>query len=174
MNPVDHPNCNFTFTGPTDEIGDLRCEIVATDRDDDAEGAAYVSHVVSYWQPTVDELAELNAGGYVRLGVWALPIPPLSVMVEPADETAAAPAITAPAPVTTLDLVVKGHEIHAEPSTMPVDATDLLNLALDLAGVSRYGDWELRDADGVRFEPNDVIAERPQPFYIDPTPGWDG
>lgn len=72
MEPVKRRSHNFTYKGPTPDIGDLSCE-----RRDGA--------VFSHWQPTEEELATLNAGGAVELGIYVEPIPPVSVAVVPAE-----------------------------------------------------------------------------------------
>ena len=40
--------------------------------------------VVSYWKPTADELAMLNAGGSVALWVAGTSMPPVMLAVDPA------------------------------------------------------------------------------------------
>ncbi|RFP19180.1 hypothetical protein [Duganella sp. BJB475] len=40
--------------------------------------------VVSYWKPTAEELAMLNAGGSVALWVCGDSMPPVSLQVDPA------------------------------------------------------------------------------------------
>jgi hypothetical protein len=42
--------------------------------------------VRGHWKPSPEELAILNAGGHVEVGVWTEPIPPLSVNAIAADE----------------------------------------------------------------------------------------
>lgn len=40
------------------------------------------SVVFSYWRPTPEELAALNAGKSVRLGIWGMTHPPVYIGVE--------------------------------------------------------------------------------------------
>lgn len=68
MKPIDTPECNFTYLGPTPDIGDLR--VKRADRE-----------VTSYWKPSGDEIAYLVAGGLVKLGILIEPIPPVSLNV---------------------------------------------------------------------------------------------
>jgi len=42
-----------------------------------------VPHVVSFWMPTAEELATLNAGGTVALWIVGRTMPPAAVSVEP-------------------------------------------------------------------------------------------
>ncbi|MCK4121397.1 hypothetical protein HFK83_03305 [Ralstonia pseudosolanacearum] len=42
-----------------------------------------VPAVASYWKPSADELAQLNAGGSVALWVLGPTMPPVAVEVEP-------------------------------------------------------------------------------------------
>lgn len=70
MNHVQTPRCNMTYRGDGDQVGDLSCR------------REQPGQVASWWRPSRDELALLNAGGLVRLDVWTEPIPPLSVGVE--------------------------------------------------------------------------------------------
>lgn len=43
-----------------------------------------IDAVVSYWKPTAEELAVLNAGGSVELSVIGSTMPPVALMVAPA------------------------------------------------------------------------------------------
>lgn len=158
MDSVKHPRCNFTYLGPTDDIGDLHVERVPK------IGGGNV--VYSYWRPDAEELALLNAGGTVQLGIWAEPIPPVSVGVEAADgETRRSP--------NAIDLVVRGRELVLDTYPVPVDTTDLLPMALAAAGWEG-GVWEVRDADGELLAPTELLRGRPQPFYLDVPAGADG
>ena len=73
MDPVKRSDHNFVYTGPTPDIGDLSVQR--------EPGVAY-----SHWKPTPEELATLNAGGEVRLGVFQEPMPPVSLGVAEAEE----------------------------------------------------------------------------------------
>lgn len=84
MDPVSRSDHNFTYKGEHfDEelgrlvnvgVGDLSCY---RDLDDGV--------VWAHWKPSPEELAILNAGGHITVGVWSLPIPPLSVKAVAAD-----------------------------------------------------------------------------------------
>ncbi len=77
MEPVKHSSHNFNYGPPSgvseEEIGNLSC------RRELEDGYPLVT---SHWKPSAEELEILNAGGTVRLGVNAAPIPPLRVGVE--------------------------------------------------------------------------------------------
>lgn len=70
MYPVKVNACNFTYMGPTPDVGDLPCQR--------AEGVVY-----SFWRPDPAELALLVAGGRVQLGISQEPIPPVSLTIRP-------------------------------------------------------------------------------------------
>lgn len=73
MEPVKRKSHNFTYRGPRSDILDLSCE-------------RRVGVVFSHWKPSVEELEVLAGGGVVELGVHHEPIPPLSMVVVPAEE----------------------------------------------------------------------------------------
>jgi hypothetical protein len=73
MEPIKRSTHNFVYRGPTPDIGDLSCE----------RGGGVVR---SHWQPSEEELAVLNEGGSVELGIWGMePIPPVSLGVRHAE-----------------------------------------------------------------------------------------
>lgn len=72
MEPVKLEKHNFTYKGSTPEVGDLSCE-------------RRHGGVFSHWQPSDDELRILNDGGYVELGVFTEPIPPVSLKAVESD-----------------------------------------------------------------------------------------
>jgi len=77
MLPVDNARCNFTYTGPTADIGDLRVERTK----DLCSGASVVR---SFWRPSSEELQLLNDGGLVELDILGMePIPPVALNVIP-------------------------------------------------------------------------------------------
>jgi hypothetical protein len=71
MQHVDTPLCNLTYAGDGQTVGDLRCR------------REQPGQIVSWWRPSRDELALLNAGGLVRLDLHCEPIPPVAVNVDP-------------------------------------------------------------------------------------------
>ena len=74
MDPVDNAWCNFTYLGPTDDIGDLRVQR------DVVDGRRVVR---SFWKPTPDELEQLQRGATIVLGIYGMePIPPVSLHIE--------------------------------------------------------------------------------------------
>lgn len=78
MDPVKRSDHNFNYLGPTDEIGDLSVRRTS-------KGA------FSHWRPTEAELAILNQGGVVELGVYQAPMPPVSVGVVPVEPCPGSP-----------------------------------------------------------------------------------
>lgn len=48
-----------------------------------------VNHMTSVWEPTPKELADLNAGGAVRLTILGTGHPPVMITTQPAPEGAA-------------------------------------------------------------------------------------
>lgn len=69
MRPIKTAACDDIYRGPTPEIGDLHCQRLSP-------GA-----IRSFWKPSEEELAALNAGGAVQLDVFMEPLPPLAVNV---------------------------------------------------------------------------------------------
>jgi hypothetical protein len=67
MRPVGNERTTLVYRGPTPDIGDLECERIRP------------GVIRSFWLPTSEELAKLNAGGVVELVLWAEPIPPISL-----------------------------------------------------------------------------------------------
>ena len=68
MLPVTTGRKNFTYKGPSPDIGDLDGEI-------QQGGNAFFS----WWKPSPEELEVLNDGGLIELGVWQHPIPPFAI-----------------------------------------------------------------------------------------------
>jgi hypothetical protein len=166
MDSVNLTRCNLTYKGNGADIVDLPRERVTFDDGSTA--------IFSFWKPDADELAQLVAGGTVRLGVWTEPIPPVSVGVEPVDPFLLLAEAETPAPAAGFAIVVQGREFTLDPSTPPLDATDLLRVALDAAHVAWVGEWEIRDNEGRILEPDTRVGGLPQPFYVDPRPGAGG
>lgn len=73
MDAVSRLDHNFTYKGPTEDIGDLSCIV---------EGNETITH----WRPTRDELEVLMAGGLVELTLLSHPIPPIMLTTCPADQ----------------------------------------------------------------------------------------
>lgn len=53
--------------------------------DDEVDGVRYMTSV---WEPTLRELADLNAGGAVRLTILGTAHPPVMITTQPAPEGA--------------------------------------------------------------------------------------
>jgi hypothetical protein len=71
MNPKDTPDCNFTYLGPSEDVGDLR--VLRTKEDGHRA-------VFSWWDLTEQERGLAAAGADLKLGIYdAEPIPPVSV-----------------------------------------------------------------------------------------------
>lgn len=79
MNSVQHSSNNAVLGAPADwDQAELPC------------GALPITHthvgdlptVVSYWRPSVEELAALNGGGAIRLWVVGATMPPVMLDVE--------------------------------------------------------------------------------------------
>lgn len=78
MNKVQHPSNNRVLGAPEGwDQGALPCSALAI-TDIDWEG---VPAIVSFWAPTVEELALLNAGHSVALSVCGRTMPPVSLFV---------------------------------------------------------------------------------------------
>lgn len=68
MLPVTTERKNFTYKGPSPDIGDLDGEM--------QQGGALFT---SWWKPSEAELEILNDGGVIELSVWQTPIPPFAI-----------------------------------------------------------------------------------------------
>lgn len=76
MKPVRTAWTEIVYRGPTPEIGDLWCHREAP------------GEIWSVWEPTEEERAKLAAGGRILVVLNTEPIPPLSVSVATAEESA--------------------------------------------------------------------------------------
>lgn len=76
MHPIKTADLDIVYRGPTEDIGDLWCRR--------KEGA-----VCSVWRPTDEERALLAAGGAVELAIYTEPIPPVSLVVRPKEDSIA-------------------------------------------------------------------------------------
>ena len=80
MNSTQHPSNNAVLGAPSGwNQKELPCNALPITRTT-CEGMPVV---VSYWLPTVDELAALNAGAPLALMVVGHTMPPVSLNVEP-------------------------------------------------------------------------------------------
>ena len=79
MTPTQHSSNNKVFGAPAnwDQSG-VRCSALAVTTGE-VEGCPVVA---SFWRPSAQELADLNAGGLVMLTVFSSTIFPVSVDVE--------------------------------------------------------------------------------------------
>lgn len=74
MQVTENAWCNFTYLGPTPDIGDLPC------RRETVDGTSVVR---AYYRPSEEDLEQLNRGGTIVLGIWGMePIPPVSLGIE--------------------------------------------------------------------------------------------
>ena len=69
MLPIRTERSNFTYLGPSPEVGDLPCR-----RED---GVVY-----STWELTHEERIAIGEGANIELGIWHEPIPPVSLAID--------------------------------------------------------------------------------------------
>jgi hypothetical protein len=69
MQPVRTERSNFTYLGPSPEVGDLPCR-----RED---GVVY-----STWALTPDERIAVAEGANIELAIWYHEIPPVSLAID--------------------------------------------------------------------------------------------
>ena len=80
MNRHQHPTNNAVLGAPKGwDQGEVPCGALPITRTE-SDG---LPCVVSYWRPTADELAALNAGGSIALWVVGVTMPPVSLSVDP-------------------------------------------------------------------------------------------
>jgi predicted RNA-binding Zn-ribbon protein involved in translation (DUF1610 family) len=72
---VRTPYTNAVLKGPSEDIGDLPCELAL-----DPEHKSVVT--VSAWEPDERQRALIAAGAHLRMSVWQHPIPPLALAIE--------------------------------------------------------------------------------------------
>lgn len=81
MNKIQHPSNNAVLGAPVGwDQKQLPCNALPVTRMD-WEGRPAV---LSFWKPTPEELATLNAGGSVVLWVAGVTMPPVALSAEPA------------------------------------------------------------------------------------------
>lgn len=74
MDPIRTVKSNFTYKGPTPDVGDLPCERQMVD--------GRQAEVFSVWEPNLAERALIAAGGQVKLAILtAAAIPPVYLEV---------------------------------------------------------------------------------------------
>lgn len=80
MRPTQHPSNTRVLGAPAGwDQQQLECSALAiTDVTVDEQPA-----VVSFWQPSTEELAILNAGGTIALWVFGRDMPPVALHAEP-------------------------------------------------------------------------------------------
>jgi hypothetical protein len=78
MKPVHTERSNFTYVGPTPDIGDLHCRV---NRDPDATEIRSYSPVESVWWLTPDEREAIANGANIMLTVQQEPLPPVRLEV---------------------------------------------------------------------------------------------
>lgn len=70
MQPVRTERSNFTYRGPTPDIGDLPCRRES--------GVVY-----STWRLSPEERIAIAEGANIELGIWYMePIPPVSLAID--------------------------------------------------------------------------------------------
>lgn len=79
MDKVQHPSNNKVLGAPAGwDQSDVPCSALAVTEIAWGDGPA----IVSFWKPTAQELADLNAGAYVALWVSGQGMPPVALSVE--------------------------------------------------------------------------------------------
>lgn len=81
MRATQHPS-NTRVLGAPDgwNQGDLECHALPVT---DVVYPGGVRALMSFWQPTAEELAVLNAGGLIGLSVVGVAMPPVAIFAEP-------------------------------------------------------------------------------------------
>ncbi|MBY0238474.1 MAG: hypothetical protein K2X55_04095 [Burkholderiaceae bacterium] len=80
MQKIQHPSNNAVLGAPAGwDQGHVPCSALPITRTE-VDG---MPTVVSFWRPTAEELAVLNAGGSVALWVAGTSMPPVMVEVDP-------------------------------------------------------------------------------------------
>lgn len=80
MDPIQHPSNNKVLGAPKGwDQGGLPCSALAVT----TFTHAGFDGLASFWKPSAQELAELNAGGTVMLTVFGQGMPPVSVATAP-------------------------------------------------------------------------------------------
>lgn len=80
MNKIQHPSNNAVLGAPAGwNQSDLPCGALPITRTE-CDG---IPAVVSFWRPTAEELAALNAGASIALWVIGNTMPPVSLSVDP-------------------------------------------------------------------------------------------
>lgn len=78
MNKIQHASNNCVLGAPAGwDQGELPCSALPITRTHVGDMLA----VVSYWRPTAEELAVLNAGGHLELSVLGASMPPVQLSV---------------------------------------------------------------------------------------------
>lgn len=75
MDAVRTTESNFTFLGPTPQVADLPTQIAADAR-----------RVYSVWRFTDEERAAIANGAQVKLAIYQVPMPPVSLKVVAEEE----------------------------------------------------------------------------------------
>ena len=79
MNKIQHPSDNGVLGAPAGwDEGELPCNALPATRTHVGDLPA----MLSYWRPSVEELAVLDAGGAIALWVLGATMPPVSLSVE--------------------------------------------------------------------------------------------
>jgi hypothetical protein len=81
MRATQHPS-NTRVLGAPDgwKQDDLECHAIPVT---DVVYPQGVRALMSFWQPTAEELAVLNAGGLIGLSVIGVTMPPVAIFAEP-------------------------------------------------------------------------------------------
>ncbi|MYM34923.1 hypothetical protein GTP38_11300 [Duganella sp. FT94W] len=80
MQKIQHPSNNDVLGAPKDwNQAGLPCSALPITRAKFGDMEA----VVSYWRPSAEELAVMNAGGSVELAILGCTMPPVMLSVDP-------------------------------------------------------------------------------------------
>lgn len=72
MEPVETAKSNLTYDGDGDQVGDLPCERTTVDG---------LTVIYAVYELDDDDRRMIAAGANIKLGIWAEPISPVSLMV---------------------------------------------------------------------------------------------
>lgn len=74
MKPIRTARSNFTFKGPTPDVGDLPCRLEPT--------VAYALECYSTWELSHEERIAIAEGANIELRILGVPIPPVSLAID--------------------------------------------------------------------------------------------
>ena len=115
MNPIKHPSNNARLTPPPG-ITEEQCvtlHITRVSHQHPTQPDKLMAGVISYWQPSPEELAALNAGNPLFLSFWGATHPPVAVGVEAIAPEADEPWTRNNERTLTLIYLCGGHSVPA-------------------------------------------------------------